>query len=69
MIKITENQFWNAINFSSNYGVAADCLDFIKITYLEDCTKTKYQVNTDAHEYVIVCEYNDDRENKYYGTK
>ena len=68
MIKITEDNFWDAVNYSNN-NERADCLDFITIIYHNDYVETAYQVDTDAYEYVYVYEYNDERENQYYGTK
>ena len=68
MIRITEDNFWDAVN-ASKYNELENSEDFITIIYHNDYVETAYQVDTDAYEYVYVYEYNDDRENKYYGTK
>ena len=69
MYKITEDEFWSAIENSTHHKNLLSSMDYVNVMYAEDVTESAYQVDTNDYEYVIIYEYDDERENKYYGTK
>ena len=67
--KLTEEEFWNAVNTSEN-SARVDSEDYVDVIYYGNgSVETAYQVDTDEYEFVMVYEYDNGDENEYYGTK